>query len=376
MGNSIRPVIIFFSLFMALCMLQTDFMSLGTIIAGVTSVLTIVSAYSCKEVILGFRNNYSKILLYFFLLTNVVSLLWGSWPMYYLRYAAQIIVCITLASLKPINKNEYIYLERIFLISSIVYAILVIYSCRMLGVSRSIHGDVILFGTAFDPNFIGLIFVAASAIALKNVLENVWRYVSIFALISFAFAILYTASRGSFLSLGLVILLIFIYSTREFKYSFGTKIIGLGFLAVAVYFFTDSISSSFEDQIARMTSLNENDSDNGRFELWNEAFRVWKEYPIFGSGLGGMYRINHYATHNTYLELLSECGIVGFFIFTSFLIRILKILFRYEKAYFCMMAGLLFQIMFLDAFDNRCVWALLCWMVLVVNKQKTISYEK
>lgn len=375
MENKIRPVIICFSLFMALCMLQTDFMSLGTIVAGITSILTIISAYIGKQTIPFVSNKYAKLLLSFFVLTNLVSLLWGSWPLYYLRYAAQIIVCIVLATLKPINKKEYIFMERVFLISSIVYAVLVIYSCRMLGVSRSIHGDVILFGTAFDPNFIGLIFVAASTIALKNVFENIWRYISVFALLSFVVAILYTASRGSFLSLGLAITLIIIYYTRDSKNSFWTKLIGLGILVVAVYLMTDSVSSSFEDQIARMTSLNDDDSDNGRFELWGEAFRVWEEYPIFGSGLGGMYRINHYATHNTYLELLSECGLIGFLLFMSFLIRILKILYRTDKAYFCMMLSLLFQIMFLDAFDNRCVWSILSWMVLVVNSKQSINYE-
>ena len=68
MENKIRPVIICFSLFMALCMLQTDFMSLGTIVAGITSILTIISAYIGKQTIPFVSNKYAKLLLSFLFL--------------------------------------------------------------------------------------------------------------------------------------------------------------------------------------------------------------------------------------------------------------------------------------------------------------------
>ena len=116
-----------------------------------------------------------------------------------------------------------------------------------------------------------------------------------------------------------------------------------------------------------MVSLNEDNSDNGRLELWEKAWETWKSYPFFGVGLGGMYRLTDRATHNTYLELLSETGLVGLCIFGAFLIKLSKKIYSIEKKYLCMLICMLFQISFLDAFDNRCVWVILCWMVLISN---------
>ncbi|QIK86860.1 glycosyltransferase [Erysipelothrix sp. HDW6B] len=62
------------------------------------------------------------------------------------------------------------------------------------------------------------------------------------------------------------------------------------------------------------------DSLTNRFLLWNRGLSLFTQYPIFGSGASG-YR--HFGTtinwvvhpHNTYLQVISELGLVGIVIF-------------------------------------------------------------
>ena len=352
---------------MALSMVQTDLMNLGTITAGLASFLILVAASFGRQISSKNYNSNAKLLLSFFVLTNIVSFLWFDWPLYYLKYAAQIIVCIVLACIYPINNKEYVFLEKVFNISTFVYAILVIYSCWTSTVTRSIHGDVILFGTAFDPNFIGLLFVAGSTLSFYNILTGYKKYMHIVALFAYLIAIFYTASRGSFLSLGISMTFALFFYSIEVKSSLIKKMLSILIVVGVIYFIYNSLSVSFEEQIERMVSLNEDNSDNGRLELWEKAWETWKSYPFFGVGLGGMYRLTDRATHNTYLELLSETGLVGLCIFGAFLIKLSKKIYSIEKKYLCMLICMLFQISFLDAFDNRCVWVILCWMVLISN---------
>lgn len=68
-------------------------------------------------------------------------------------------------------------------------------------------------------------------------------------------------------------------------------------------------------------------------ELWPFAWRIFKEYPIFGCGLYGynpsftalgMAPLRHSAgimhPHNIYLQLLAETGIIGFLLFLFFVL--------------------------------------------------------
>jgi len=82
-----------------------------------------------------------------------------------------------------------------------------------------------------------------------------------------------------------------------------------------------------------------------RVPLWDIAIRMFKDYPIFGVGLGmhkkllqqywevsalfPTFRIWH--MHNTYLEILAEAGIVGIATFLWIFIRFFKTAFKAVK---------------------------------------------
>lgn len=72
-------------------------------------------------------------------------------------------------------------------------------------------------------------------------------------------------------------------------------------------------------------------SQDARWEIWAEATEVYSEYPLLGSGVNTFLpakkslsitqgKFSHHThPHNSYVQLLTETGIVGLFIFFAFI---------------------------------------------------------
>ena len=59
---------------------------------------------------------------------------------------------------------------------------------------------------------------------------------------------------------------------------------------------------------------------SGRFLLWRKAIGMWTEAPLFGNGFGAFVRNYSEATHNTYLQLLADIGIIGLVLYCLIII--------------------------------------------------------
>lgn len=57
------------------------------------------------------------------------------------------------------------------------------------------------------------------------------------------------------------------------------------------------------------------DISNGRFDLWKRSLDIFYEHPLLGVGIKGTTTIMSEATHNVYIQLLSDLGIIGAAIF-------------------------------------------------------------
>jgi O-antigen ligase len=64
--------------------------------------------------------------------------------------------------------------------------------------------------------------------------------------------------------------------------------------------------------------INQGFGDNGRFEMYKHGFNNFLSHPIFGGGFGSCvednfgHGIEPNRYHNTFIELLATCGILGF----------------------------------------------------------------
>jgi len=137
-----------------------------------------------------------------------------------------------------------------------------------------------------------------------------------FSVIVMILGLIFSASRMGISSLLLsftLFSLLFRNPSREHKFS-RTSILILGLaLLWAAWIGLDAVISRF---------LTSSEDFKLRWEFWVNTFQTFKDFPIFGSGLGTfawifpMYRSFHLigiATHaeNDFLQLASEVGIVG-----------------------------------------------------------------
>lgn len=190
------------------------------------------------------------------------------------------------------------------------------------------NGVLRINGTFDNPNtfaaflIIGIFPVVMFIIRSKYVYQ---RIVYGILLIMALFNIYFTGSRNSFLGIlvGGVILSL-VYSLYF--------LIGLG--AVAVIGFVIPQVRSRILQIAV--------GDEGRIQIWRTALKMIQEHPLRGIGNGNFIELydsyvakyrylvyknySHYPTHNSYLKIESELGIVGGLSFISIIVNtIIKI---------------------------------------------------
>ena len=145
-------------------------------------------------------------------------------------------------------------------------------------------------------------------------------------------------------------------SSNQFAY----RII-LVILPYLLAFFTNIVITSNTSDKYRKVAITETlgkisfteESSNGRFNYWGDAFSYIKENPIIASGLGnwkiesidkGKEHISGYTVpyhaHNDFIHVFSETGIFGGFAYLSLFILITFYIFKLNKEAFFQMDSL------------------------------------
>lgn len=94
----------------------------------------------------------------------------------------------------------------------------------------------------------------------------------------------------------------------------------LGILLLIVYPFVNDIPE-IQQSLERMEVKDDGtDMTSGRGELADRAIDIFQDNPILGIGLGGYSVNSEKGTHNVYLQLLCETGIIGFLLFFAILL--------------------------------------------------------
>ena len=141
-----------------------------------------------------------------------------------------------------------------------------------------------------------------------------------------------TASRGGYLSAGISLFVFAFLSLiilRRARRRLFWKICGGGALAAIVLSLL-SIYIVTKSPFLRNRAQNTFETTNMRVDLWQGALQQWKLQPIFGTGsgtflyYGRLFRTDRVQqdpiyTHNDYLNLLAEYGLVGALGIASFL---------------------------------------------------------
>lgn len=137
------------------------------------------------------------------------------------------------------------------------------------------------------------------------------------------YSLLYAFSRGAYLASMVGLVVIFWYN-RKIKLLIAGVAIVFGLLATGVDIFPNAVTERFNSSFVEQEDLDE--SVQIRLVLWHVAMEKFQSSPLVGIGFGNFKKMNEYGldTHNYYVKLLCEGGVVSFFAFAFFMIASFK----------------------------------------------------
>jgi O-antigen ligase len=201
-------------------------------------------------------------------------------------------------------------------------------------------------GAPFGPfvnynHFAGLmemLFALPFAYLLFGGVSREKRSLWFFVAVMMAASIVVSLSRGGMLALGIEIIAFgFISRTlrRRFRAAGIPKAFALSALAaialLALWISYDQVAARWKNLSASGPEL----SVAGRLEAWRNSWRMFRDHPVAGVGLGAFptvypaygqssaYRERLEQAHNDYLQLLTDGGIIGGAIGLWFLVELL-----------------------------------------------------
>jgi len=192
-------------------------------------------------------------------------------------------------------------------------------------------------GFYFQVGFASLCLIFSEGFCLAKLfdssIQGKKRFFYYLQLALFIIAIALTGKRGTFAIAIIipVIMLIFNRSTRKIGVIVALAGLVLGSLSIFIlYKYREAFQGHhLLERLSYSVAVlfDKGDFSSGRLFLWEQAIDVFKEHPLFGTG---MHTYWYYSgtgmdPHNTYFETLCEQGIVGFgLLVTSFVICLVK----------------------------------------------------
>lgn len=259
------------------------------------------------------------------------------------------------------NRSRYYVLFMIQTFIAFILGILQYFT--NIGVKVSTNGTLRMEGTLGYPTAYGAYIVIVMFPLIMFFLNTKHKKLKIATGINILLgmiSLVLSWSRNGWLALvvGLVVLAII------YNYKFIYAIIGGGVLGVIVPFIRE-----------RLIQLTSSAINGGRIKLWKIALIMIKEHPIKGIGMGNYvdlvndYYVKYpelyeegqkgFPTHNTYLKMWAETGIIGMIAFFSTYVVMGIRLFKANKKYRNNFMGLtvgacasFVAFMFLNIFDN------------------------
>lgn len=155
--------------------------------------------------------------------------------------------------------------------------------------------------------FVG--FVASSFATSKK-----WRMKQIIFIVSGIFAIILTLKRAFLVSsvIGLYFIAFITKSNRKTSKLF--IIFTISFVLVIGFIIAVETIPQLQEMIARTMRVGR--ALSGRVQMFEHMWIIFIDNPIVGIGNGYANAIYSYGSHNVYLQLLGESGLIGFTLFT------------------------------------------------------------
>ena len=293
----------------------------GTIshVLGIGCFLIAILAYCFNPVLR--KLSIFHILISFYLGWNAISYLWSNYPAVSLKTLItqfQLFVLIWLIWQVSQDKKSIKILEQAYVLGLLI-SIIAIFISYLKG-EQSVYLRYSALG--FNANDIAIAIAFGIPLSWFLFLEfnNIFlKFVNFVIMICSLAAIILTGSRSGMIvgSIGFLYLLI-VFSDINMRQKIITCLILLSCVAIIVFF----INSATFQRILTVKSELTHGTWGGRIIIWKIGIKQWFDNPILGIGIGCFKQTvkwqGHVASsHNTFLQILVETGIVGFILFMA-----------------------------------------------------------
>lgn len=193
---------------------------------------------------------------------------------------------------------------------------------RLSGPSDSMIADNNDFALAINMVLPFFLYMGYSAKTRWK--KNLFYLMFIFAIL----AVIYTYSRGGFLGLCAVLLMLILRSRK--------KLLGIAAMSLGVILFLNFGPQAYLERIKSIKTYEKDESAMGRIYAWRVAMAMIKERPLTGVGLRNFIQMYPFydpvhgakVAHNSYLQLAAETGLVSL---SLFLLLLTSAIFKLKK---------------------------------------------
>lgn len=175
-----------------------------------------------------------------------------------------------------------------------------------------------IYSTFFNPNIFGF-YINLIIISACSNLDFKKLNLELAVFLTGIGCLFLTFSRTSWISLIASLLIASIFNKKYLKYA---AIVSAAIFGMDYMFGIGRLNPS---------STASDSSFLYRIEIWKACFKIIKDNPLTGTGFGTLFKhISEYSTvvkpniehcHNIYIQSLTETGIIGFGIFSSFIFK-------------------------------------------------------
>jgi O-antigen ligase len=176
--------------------------------------------------------------------------------------------------------------------------------------------------------------------------------------------VLLTASRTSLFA----VIPAVVYIAWPKRLDAGRIVASVLLLIVSIIVLQAVLPASVIERLSSVTTSISNADIGGRVNLWIETVGVFTQHPLFGSGSASLPTLIGALSHETYLSVLAETGLVGFILFGIVLIFVFLETMRLPKGYiglwfssFCIW---LIGVLSLSFEFRKITWLLFSFMVI------------
>lgn len=315
----------------------TDFLPYNTIYKVIAFALLIFCLLIEKNEILKMNKLlYSSVLMCFIVFLNIFA---GGDITFIITFIVNFMILILLTQFSEFSKIE---VKIIAIICLIHLFFLILVEIVPVPILNTLFRRIILYdyytnyswrvisginvGITGQPGVIAMYMMVLSAYFFaKSVKEKKkMLYIAGYCL-SISFIFLTTKRAASLFSIITSLIMLLLYWKGKMSNKKYLRVIFI-FLFIAISFYLlNSQFDIFQKILSKNRNLTiENDVSNGRLKMWQQALSLFWDSPIFGIGLKKYYKMTGFDVHNTYIQILTETGIIGFLFFAIFIYSVIK----------------------------------------------------